>query len=496
MRPLSTPVAMLLKVFLAISLPCLPSAATAAMSAPQTATQVLDEGLVPAGLLRLRVLPTFTAWDSRYGMRIEDGATVQEEEPLARELIHERGAIFPGFTELEEHVRAMLGDPSFMGMAGIADATVKQDFTRVDLGAHVGVFDWLTVGVAVPLVKGRLALETILATDAAGTNLGTNPASRGNSGVNRFLDQLERASSEATGWAAGVCAGDPASRVCSDAQALSGRLADFERAARGAYASALVFPMAGTAVADSLGAAVARLAGELNAQGLGGIDAPMVFATEWFTAEAFSELPGGSDIGGRPLAPIDGVWKLGDVELAVLGQVLSGAVQDSGAAVPRFSYRVTAGFTTRLGTGTPEAQNILFDVGTGDGQIDFEGRLTGIFGVGRYLGLRLGARYGIQRPVTLERRVAPPEWLLAPLSRVRSVTWTPAPYLGIDAEPALTLTDDLSVFASYRWFNKGTDDYALLGEDVGADTGVDPADLELESVTRPWVRREPTTLPR
>ena len=107
--------------------------------ATQETTHLLDEGLVSRGLLRLGVSPTFLSWDSRYGIRTEGGVEIREVEPLAQELIHERGAIFPGFFDLENHVRELIGDSDFDGSAGVADAAVFQNVTRVDIGADLGV---------------------------------------------------------------------------------------------------------------------------------------------------------------------------------------------------------------------------------------------------------------------------------------------------------------------------------------------------------------------
>ena len=440
----------------------------------QTATRLLDETLAPRGYLRLGALPSFTSWDSRYGLKIEDGVETRAVESLGEVLIDERGAIFPGFTDMENHIRALIDDPDFLGSAGSSDAALHQDITRVDIGAHYGVFDWLTVGVNLPLVKTRMAFENSLWT-GEDANLGVNPLLQNAGEVARLLDGLAAATAAAGNYATGRCSSDPGSNVCRDAQALSARIASFESSARGAYTSSFVFPMEGTAVADSLAAALARLEADLAVAGVRNLPS-MVFATDWFTASAITELPSQTFIGAEPIAPIDGEWKLGDVEASLLARVLEGTTGDPTA--PTAAYHVTAGITGRFGTGAPDAPDRLFDLGTGDGQIDIEARVVGAFRWRSFAGVRIGARYGVQQPLVRELRIASPDDIFAPLSTLRSATWHPGSYLGVDAEPAWTVTDELSVVGAYRLFAKSRDRFVL---DVAESGAPDPAALELES---------------
>ena len=467
----------------ALLLAALPPLTTASPSwlpglAAQAATRILDEGLVPSGRLRLGVQPVFSSWDSRYGIRVEGGVETREIEPLASELAHERGAIFPGFDDLEGYLRALADDPEFIASAGVADATLHQDVTRVEIGAHFGVFEWLTVGVRLPLVKERMAFENSLRTgEGSGANLGINPALGGNASVDRFLDDLADAAADASSRAANLCAPDPGSASCLEAWALSDRVATFGSAARGAYASSYVFPMRGTGISEAIAATLAQLDSELRAARLGGIR-PMVFATEWFSAAQVAALPSSASVGADPIEAVDGTWRLGDVEANLLARVVHGAVGDT--AAPTLTYHLTAGLTGRFGTGAPDSPHRLYDLGSGDGQIDIEARAIAQVRLRGRVGVRAGARYGLQQSVAREIRIAPPESIFADLSTLGTVTWTPAPYIGFDAEPGWIVTDELSVVGAYRFFSKGTDSFALGAEEPGAGP-LDPANLERES---------------
>jgi hypothetical protein len=132
----------------------------------------------------------------------------------------------------------------------------------------------------------------------------------------------------------------------------------------------------------------------------------------------------------------------------------------------------------RLPTGLTESADTALNVGTGDGQMDFEGRLLGQLTLGR-LGLAVGGRYGIQRARTLVRRVAPPETVLAPLATRQLVEWTPGAYFGIEVAPVWRFSEELNLAAEYRVFRKYRDSFELAGSSVGAP--VDTRVLEVES---------------
>jgi hypothetical protein len=440
------------------------------------AAQVTDDTLVPRGQLRLLFTPSFSAWDSRFGN--------EAEEQLADDLTDATGAaVFPGLADLEARVRALTGDGSFTGLVGSSSAVVGHDVTRIDLGGHVGVFDWLTVGVVVPLLKNRTVLDVAFRPDTLGGNLGLNPTITNGEAVAGFLTGLENAVAAADARAQAVCTGSPGTSSCTDAVTLTGRVSSFFESSRSAYQASALFPIAGSPAADALTTSAAALDQDLSTAGLAGIGADMAFASEWVTDETFTRLSstGGSGIQGTALGSIDGIWALGDVELSALVRVAEGEVRDSGAAVPRYAYSLGAGVVTRLGTGSVDEQDVFLDLGSGDGQIDVEGRVFGSLSVGSRLGLRIGVRYGVQRPLSLLRRVAPPEQVTPPIGSLRAVRWSPAAYMGVEIEPQWALAEGLSVFGTYRMYSKGTDGYEVLGDTPAGGIPVDITDLERES---------------
>ena len=455
-----------------------------ALSKGDAVAQVSDETLVPRGHLRIQFDPSFTAWDSRFGERTQGGALISGEEALGSDLTDPSGAtLFPAVADLESHLRALSADGSYSGVLGATSGRVSQDVTRIDFGAHVGVFDRLTIGVVVPLVKTHTSVDVAVRQNGVGSDLGINPTVSETNAVQSFLDGLSGAQASSLARAETLCSADPASGACSAAQSLATRVGSFVASSEGAYSASAFFPVQGSSIAQSLVDAVTALDGELVDAGLGGIGAPMVFATELLTEQSLVDAPstGAFGIDGSPLQGLNSLWVLGDVELSALGRLLDGEVRDSSSVTPRVSYFLAAGVLARLGTGSVDAHDIFLDVGTGDGQTDIEARLLAFLGLGDRVGIHLGLRYGVQQSLSLLRRVAPRELVMPPANTLRAVRWTPASYIGVDVEPVWRLSPTLSASASYRLYSKGIDSYAILGDEVEGSPQVDITDLERES---------------
>jgi hypothetical protein len=452
--------------------------ATLLLVASDLGAQVLDDALVPRGLARVEVSPVFTSWGSRFG-RLPDGSTRREH--LGEDLTSSAAQnIFPGADALRAAVESMTGLSGYTPLLGETQARITKDITRVELSGHLGVFDWLTLGAVFPITRTRTNLDVWFRPDTIAGDLGLNPNVTSAGTVSAFLQSLASAETSAQTNATQVCASSPGSPACASAQALSARASSFRSSASGAYGASAFFPFENTTTAASLLQSLASLSGDLIAAGLPGISAFMPFANERVTEEQFWTLPRApaSGVRGSPLASVKGPWSTGDVELSAVVRILDtgepGADGSSGLGA-----RVLATALVRLPTGAVPNPDTLLNVGTGDGQLDLEGRLLGQLTFGRRLGLQVGGRYGVQQPRTLVQRVAPPEMVLAPATTRQLVEWTPGAYFGVEIAPVLRFTDELDLVAEYRLFRKYRDTYALTGLSVGA--GVDTSVLEVES---------------
>ena len=440
------------------------------------AGQVLDQTMVPRGQLRVQAHPRFTSWDSRFG-RAADGT--ERREALGEDLTDPTAlSLFPGIATLTDLVGGLTGTSGYTPVLGSVQGRITQDITQVDFGGHFGVFDWLTVGVVVPWANSRTALDQAFVPDTLNGDLGLNPSITNSAAVDAFISATMAAGASAAGNASAICGAGPGP-ACTTAQGLADRVQTFDTSVQAAYGASPFFPIQGSTTADALSVAAATLSADLIAAGLGGLSAPIAFATDFLTAEGFPLLPalGGAGIDADPLQTRQGLWSTGDIEVSALVQVADNLAEGPGGWL---GYRVMTGFLMRLPTGTVEDPDVLLDIGTGDAQTDYEGSLVASLTLGNRVGLALGGRYGVQGSTTLTKRVAPPELVMPPVETRQLLHWNPGAYYGIEIAPSLRLSPELSVTGLYRYFDKDHDEFEL----VNTGLPLNPIVLVRESVIK------------
>ncbi len=457
----------------------------AGVLARPAAAQVTEGPLSPAGRLRVEVSPSFVQWSTRFGEHSVDGTTVDTVEPLGYDLEGEHGfEAFPGLATLQSNLQSIFqgiyGEPRFQVDLGPTTAAVTQNITRIPVHLDLGVFDRLTLGVTVPFVKTQTDVALGFPLPLSQINVGLNPAITQPGALSAFLESLGAGAAAASARADELCgAGDPG---CDDVRQLATRLSELDTHLVKAYGSGPFFPVAGDPMGDALQANMSVLNGLMSDAGLPPVQEALPLASRPLTqddlAQAFSDPRGG--IAAAPPGNIPGLWRLGDVEVTAAVRLLDGQSADSAGAPPRARWQVGARALVRLGTGTPANPDVFFDLGSGDGQTDVE--------VGAFANVRVGhvgvwadARYGVQRPVVVERRVAPPDVVFAPRATRLPVTWTPGNYVQLELSPRWHLTPEFALAGSWRYWHKGEDSYAIAGT-VPADVMLpDPAVLSLET---------------
>ena len=170
--------------FFALLTGALGGAAPAAAQQARTGS-VLDETMVPEGRVRPQLSVIFSSWNRRFG-RADDGT--EGLEPLGQDLTDPTSlSLFPGVPTLQDAVRTATGLPDWDPVLGSSSGRVKQDVTTIDLGLHIGVFDWLTVGAVLPRIQPRTVVDYLFVPDTTGANLGINPAITNSTAVESFL---------------------------------------------------------------------------------------------------------------------------------------------------------------------------------------------------------------------------------------------------------------------------------------------------------------------
>ena len=446
------------------------------LGAPSASAQVLEQTMVPAGQLRLQAHTSFSSWDSRFG-RLPDGT--ERLETLGEDLTDPTAlTLFPGMPTLSSAVASITGGGPYTPVLGSTSGLITQDITQVDWGGQLGIFDWLNIGVVLPWIKNRTAVESFFLPDSINGDLGLNPTVTDRTSVDAFLGASGAADAVARAQAESLC-GMGAGPQCDAAQALAGRVSTFDSSVRAAYGATPFFPLVGSAAATALEQSTTTLSADLIAAGLSGFTLPMAFATDPLLTEDFTSLSTmvGGGIEATALQGRSGLWAAGDVEVSARVRLLDNLTPREGEADPTFGYTVIAGFLARLPTGTPGDPDVLLDLGTGDAQMDLEGNLAVSVTLWGRLGLAFGGRYGTQGSTTVTRRVAAPEVVMPPLSTRQALTWQPGFYMALEAAPSLYIAPGLSLTGDYRFLHKGRDEFALLNP----NPSLDPLVLSLES---------------
>ncbi|MDH5588969.1 MAG: hypothetical protein OEZ65_07995 [Gemmatimonadota bacterium] len=433
--------------------------APGALDAQSLAGQALWPPRLDQGQVRFSLLPAFSTWDENFGPPGSD------PRPLGAGLTSDEAApLLPGVELLEARLRELTSTPGYAARAGGMAGTVRQDFTRVDFSGEMGVFDWLSVGVTVPIVKTRteVGLDFQAAVDA---DLGLSPTQTDAGAVAAFLQAVSQASTSAASHAQAACSTDPGSATCSSAQALAQEWDAFSSGLDAAYGASIFFPVTSSDVAGLLTARLDVLNAGLSAAGLGTVGAAFPFAAtpvDENVIYGLNENPR-AGIGGAPFGTVIRDWTLGDIEVGARLRVL----ERGDASGLRYSLYV--GGLVRLGTGTSDDPDVFLDLGSGDGQEDLEGYVTGYLQGGRRFSLGMEGRYGVQHATILYRRVAPAEVIAAPLSSRRLLEWTPGSYRAMAVVPRWYASPNLALMGSYRWFSRAADRYAYAPEESFPD---------------------------
>ena len=125
---------------------------------------------------------------------------------------------------------------------------------------------------------------------------------------------------------------------------------------------------------------------------------------------------------------------------------------------PRF--RLAATGIVRFPTGLADRPDDFFDVGTGQGQTDIEGRLTADFVRGP-LGARLSAGYNRQLAGTLERRISAAP--LAYAATLAEVSRDPGDEMTLGFEPFLRLAPGFALTLGVHRWSRGAEEFTLGG---------------------------------
>jgi hypothetical protein len=465
---------------LAVALVARPSRAQAGL------TRADDAAPVPRGGARLRVMPSFTRFESRFTGSSDGGASTV---PLASALAAESLGVaqIPGLAPAEAALRTLTGDAAFRLSLGRSISTATARIATTAIAAEYGLTRRLTIGGVLPIVQTRTELFVALnADDATRANVGPNPARIEGTGADDLAMALQSqlgAVRDELQARLNACDADPsANPSCptilanrGDVVSLIGETTAFRSAvgvlfggSSGAPAQPFA-PLSETTAAIAIDTRLAALTGRLRAYV--GSTADQIVATVPFAdgPAGFGDLQQlllGGEFGMTPdsLVPIYRL-NVGDIELGAKFLLLERGTWAPGTDVrgPWLRTRLSLIGVVRLGTGRPTRERLphrYLEYGTGDGQTDVEAGALLDVGLGPRLAVMAAARYTAQLGQVDAGRIPDENGVVNPFTPLHDGTRALGDIFVGEVTPRLLLGRYFGADAHYAMIRRDDDEYS------------------------------------
>ncbi len=341
------------------------STAVDTLDAPDAGARIRSQGVESPQLARGRIL--FEMRGASATMRGIHGT--EGRIPLGGRFFRsELGASeLPELARPEALYRDLMGAevPSWTLNLGRVRGRVNAEEQMVPFRIGYGLFDRVTLGVTVPLIRRRTMSSLRLS--GAGATVGTNPGQADSGSVNEFLTQAFEALAALEEELAQSCpvagpsparqdGNDAGSSSCQEGRQLAAEVRGFIEALDRAYDDELVFPLRGTSGADAITERWNRARSGMEGWGVEGPDGLPLAMTplgdQAFTSNFVNPVWGGD--GGLPRGVPDEVMMMGDVEAHLVLGLLQ---RDRGEA--RLGVRSSLVLSGRFPTGVADSLQLL-----------------------------------------------------------------------------------------------------------------------------------------
>jgi hypothetical protein len=415
---------------------------------------------VPGGVVRLELDGSLATFDRRFldGQRQGYGADLASPA-LGSDRI-------PSLADADARIGRIIGSAGYRINLGRLSTDAQAEIGTGFLGLSLGLTNSIAIFGRIPLVRTRV--QTFMQLDPTSADAGLNP------GIDQQLPFFSQMDASLATLNAKLAAGDYdanptqkalAQATLSDATSLRtdlfGLLADPTSAAAALPTSASV---AGSALDARVVALQTTLSSNLGVTGFTLTPAlPQTAVTEPELTQLLTS-PGGSVSERLTQAP---VTFRGDAEVGASLTLVDR--WDRGAR--RGGFRAAVSGLVRLPTGRREQSDRPLDIGTGDGQTDFQVDLVTDIGAGP-LGARLTGTYVRQLPSDILTRVASPSQPFAGPNRLATVRRNPGDVVAIGVHPFYRLARTLGLSAGLDHWSRGGDQVFYVDPPAGLP-GVD-----------------------
>jgi hypothetical protein len=421
---------------------------------PQWSTfplQYVDARVMPRGQLRVGFLPSYGHYDTRFD---STGAL----QPLGASFSSDsgEGAFLPTLSQAEAAVRRIASDSTYRMNLGKVRLPLDADVRRFPFDFSLGLTDWLTLTVRVPLVKTRI--QGTLSVDGTGANVGLNLAGTdsGAAKIQPVLIDLQAAIAVLQRNIDQGSYGCPISPDCqskkqllAEAQALLSDLTALAGPPGGPVPP--VAPLSTSPAGIAIRTKLEQVASQLQGAGAGAVPTTYSLPATALDTGAVQAIVTDSAFGYDMLRLVTPrrTYTLGDVEASLRIGLLRGA-----------RLRAALSASARLPTGQRADPRHGFNLGTGDRQLDLEGGVEFAWEPGP-LGLSGTAIYTHQFADQLEMRWATPEQPIAPIAYLYTTDRQLGDVFRAAAYPSLRLSEGFLVYGSVYYYHKAADSYSL-----------------------------------
>jgi hypothetical protein len=459
-----------------------------------------DAFVVPHGTVRVGAVTDLIRYDQRYGGGTADG-TGSTLVPFAADFnVANLGvAEMPSLGGVQNALRTLSGLSNFQMSLGQTAVAADVTVITTPITAELGLTGWFSIGVLVPYV---LARTDVAARMGPAGNVGMNPALSSASAreSNAALKaQFDQAAAQLAA-ALATCEADPSQPNCgnlnaSRAQALAliAGASEFASGIAQIYgteptAASLLVPLAGSEAQLAIEGRVAAYRAEFSTFGVENVitqTAPAAARVGLARADLQRLLvDSAAGIRADSLHTFDRGY-LGDVEVMAKLKVFDTFGRGTAARFRAAGLNARAAITglVRFGTGRPEYPDVFLDVGTGDGQNDFEVTSALDLAFGRRLWTSVVGRAVFQQPDDEEVRI--PAFVGQPYPAFysrRTVERKLGDYYQLEASPRFVLNDYFAIGGLYSFRKKQRDEYTGSFTVDSATTGFGAVTLDASTL--------------
>ncbi|MFL2545017.1 MAG: hypothetical protein ACJ0RV_04125 [Longimicrobiales bacterium] len=449
--------------------------------------QQWTEPLSASGHLRIEATSIYLSSYSRFGQRVEDGSLVKEVEPLGYDFTSPNigSRLFPTLSNLENQLGGLTDDKEYAVNLGASVTNLTRHEVRIPINVSIGIQDYMTLGVSIPITRRRAEVTTSF--NSRNANVGISPSITNMTDVDVFLSSLATAETDLARITQSLCSPAANSAQCIQANNILEESARFRQILNNSYTSYGVFPLQGSNAGNSLQLQLDALASAQSNLGVITYPTTVPLANQPMSSSHYESLitDPSYNIAASPLRSWSSPWEIGDIELFSNFKLLANNqnVKENGtSASNELHYLMGFGGLVRLGTGHLDLVDNMIDIGSGDGQNDFELKVYGNLSKLNLWSVWAEVTYGLQRPTSVAKRIATSYQAFPSMTTIQITDWTPGAYTQLRFSPSYQLTNELTFLADSRYFKKQSDRYSTgLEADCHSSTCLNPKPLEDET---------------